>query len=781
MSVFALLSLLSAVIIVFVGNFVYYKDPKNQLNKIFLVFYVLCAYWAFTEFAYRQAGDYDTARLWLKTGSFWPFAMAILLHFVLVFTEQWQRLRPRLAGFLLYGPALVFSLIDLTTNLISGEPMRMYWGWTYGQSNSVVRELADVWALGVSIMAVVLCWRFFWQAADPLKKQQAKYVTLGFFFSVTAGVVTEIILPRLDIRIPELTSTFALVEISFISYAIWKYKLFAMSTETAAEGIIATMSDALLLLSPEGRIQRVNQATSRLFGYHANELIDQPLATLWADQDQGHNPDFSQHWFAALRQTGLVNDFETSLKTKGDQNIPVSLSASIVKNRHGQLEGIVCVGRDLTERKRTEAALRRAYDELEFRVQERTAELARTNQSLQTEIVERKGVEDKLQRTLKRQTLLYRVLRTISGQLNLDTVARLTVETIVELTGWPHICFAVPNETGTHWVIRAAGGVLAAEVGVSCPMSQGVIGRVFRTKQTQVVQDVRTDPDYKGENPLLLSELTVPVKQGERVLAVLNLESDRPAIFGMEEVQLAESLAEAIGLVLENARLFEAVQIELTERERAEEQIRASLQEKEVLLKEIHHRVKNNLQVISSLLNLQSGCSNDPQVFEMFRDSQNRVRSMALIHEKLYRSENLAQVDFGDYIRDLTAHLFRSQNAHAGAISLNVQADNIFLDIDVAVPCGLIMNELASNSLKHAFPNGRSGQMLIAMESAPDHQVTLTVRDNGIGFPAEVNFRETESLGLQLVNILVEQLDGTIELDTEQGTQFMITFAPSTS
>jgi len=600
MSSLALVSLLSAIVIIFVGNFVYYKDPKNQLNKTFLVFYVLYAYWAFTEFAYRQAGDYETARLWLKIGSFWPLAAAVLLHFVLVFTEQWQRFEPRLAGLLLYGPALVFSLVDLTTNLISGEPIRMYWGWTYGNSDSIVRELADVWALSVAIMAVVLCWRFFMQTTDPLKKQQAKFITLGFFFSVTAGVVTEIILPWLGIRVPELTSTFSLVEVSFIGYAIWKYKLFAMSAETAAEGIIATMSDALLLLSPEGRIQRVNQAALRLLGYNESELIDQPFAMLGANIGQDHNPDFSQHWFATLRQTGLVNDFETSLKTKGDQNIPVSLSGSIVRNKHSQPEGIVCVGRDLSERKRAEATLRRAHDELELRVQKRTAELATANGALQ---------------------------------------------------------------------------------------------------------------------------------------------------------------------------------IEITERKRAEEQIKASLREKEVLLQEIHHRVKNNLQVISSLLNLQSGYLECPQASDIFKDSQHRVRSMALIHEKLYRSENLAEIDFGEYIQDLAAYLFRSQNASSRGITLTVQAEHVFLDVDAAVPCGLIVNELVSNTLKHAFPNGQTGESQIAMRADANHHVTLIVSDNGVGFPPELDFGQTESLGLQLVNTLVDQLDGTIELYHKNGTNFKITFS----
>jgi two-component sensor histidine kinase len=149
---------------------------------------------------------------------------------------------------------------------------------------------------------------------------------------------------------------------------------------------------------------------------------------------------------------------------------------------------------------------------------------------------------------------------------------------------------------------------------------------------------------------------------------------------------------------------------------------------------------------------------------------------MALIHEKLYRSENLARIDFGEYIRDLAAFLFRSHGARSNAISLEIEADNVFLDIDTAAPCGLILNELVSNSLKHAFPKGCSGELLVELQAGSDGRFELNVSDNGIGFPQELDFQNLDSLGLQLVISLVEQLDGTIELDRGCGTKFTIRF-----
>ena len=226
----------------------------------------------------------------------------------------------------------------------------------------------------------------------------------------------------------------------------------------------------------------------------------------------------------------------------------------------------------------------------------------------------------------------------------------------------------------------------------------------------------------------------------------------------------------------ELAQANEVLQIQILERQRAEEQIMASLKEKEMLLQEIHHRVKNNLQVISSLLSLQAGYIESEEIQEIFKDSQHRVRSMALVHEKLYRSEDLARIDLAEYIRNLATFLFGSYRANAGRISLAVQADDVFLGIDAAVPCGLMLNELISNALKHAFPNGRSGQLWVELHQDSDRQVRLIVRDNGTGLPPGFDIFETDSLGMQLVGTLVDQLNGTLEIHSEGGTEFIITF-----
>jgi two-component sensor histidine kinase len=252
--------------------------------------------------------------------------------------------------------------------------------------------------------------------------------------------------------------------------------------------------------------------------------------------------------------------------------------------------------------------------------------------------------------------------------------------------------------------------------------------------------------------------------------------------------QVHSSITESIRLRFENLDLVQnlsaakeqteaanrALQSEIAERKRAEDRISASLQEKEVLLKEIHHRVKNNLQVISSLLNLQSRSIAHPEALTAFKDSQNRVRSMALIHEKLYQSGDLARIDFAAYIRELTSYLFRVYQSDAAAIQLRINVKDVFLSIETAVPCGLIISELVSNALKYAFPTSKKGEIVIELRPGPRGAYVLEVRDNGVGFAPDVDFRHTSSLGLRIVNILTSQLEGTIELQNNDGAAFTL-------
>ena len=231
-----------------------------------------------------------------------------------------------------------------------------------------------------------------------------------------------------------------------------------------------------------------------------------------------------------------------------------------------------------------------------------------------------------------------------------------------------------------------------------------------------------------------------------------------------------------------NPSYFIAVIEDTTERKHAELAVQSSLAEKEVLLREIHHRVKNNMQVISSLLNLQAKGINDARLSKLFQESQSRVRAMALIHEILYQSGHLARIDLGEYVTKLAESLVRMYGIEPDRIKLSVAAENVTLGIDDTVPCGLVINELLSNSLKYAFRDGRTGEIRIEAEPVANDRIKLVVRDDGIGIPVEVDIRNTETMGMRLVIGLVEsQLGGDVTLDRSQGTCFTVTFAPTKS
>lgn len=216
---------------------------------------------------------------------------------------------------------------------------------------------------------------------------------------------------------------------------------------------------------------------------------------------------------------------------------------------------------------------------------------------------------------------------------------------------------------------------------------------------------------------------------------------------------------------------------DITERKMAEEQLRGSLKEKETLLKEIHHRVKNNLQVISSMLHLQSARATDKEILMAFKESQSRVDTMALIHEKLYQSKDLTVIPMAGYIGDLITNLYISFGINDEQIKAVIKIADVNLNVSTAIPCGLIINELVTNCLKHAFPGGRKGEIVLSLQPQIEGKYELIVSDDGVGFPENADFRNTETLGLKLVSSLISQLDGTIELDRAGGSTFTIRFS----
>ena len=224
-----------------------------------------------------------------------------------------------------------------------------------------------------------------------------------------------------------------------------------------------------------------------------------------------------------------------------------------------------------------------------------------------------------------------------------------------------------------------------------------------------------------------------------------------------------------------NVMEISGIGFDITENKINEEKITQSLKEKNVLLKEVHHRVKNNMQVISSILNLQSSYVRDTYALNLLKECQNRIKSMAFIHESLYQTKNFESVNFSEYVTTLSKNLVHTYSINTKKVKLILTLDELMLNLDASIPCGLIINEIISNSLKYAFPDNRDGIIFVTL-GVDKNKVKIEVGDNGIGIPENVDIKNTQTLGLQLVDTLVEQLSGTVKLKRSKGTVFSIEF-----
>ncbi|HWP90703.1 MAG TPA: GAF domain-containing protein [Thermodesulfobacteriota bacterium] len=432
-------------------------------------------------------------------------------------------------------------------------------------------------------------------------------------------------------------------------------------------------------------------------------------------------------------------------------------------------------------------ALQKAKEELELRVYDRTKELIDINKELTREITERKRAEETLRKRTEQVLRYQRVLLKLAKMDNsdLDSALKKLTEADAKTLGVERV--SVWHYSKDHSEIickdlyKLSENIHESGLRLKTQDYPNYF-RALEESRILAANDARFDPRTQEYTegylkPLgITSMMDVPVRVHGEVVGIIGHEhTGSMREWTVEEQDFAASIADMVSLALE-----------ASERKLAEEQIKASLKEKEVLLKEIHHRVKNNLQIIHSLLNLQSSRIDDLRTREKLKQSQNRIKSIALIHETLYQFKDFARIDFREYIKELSTHLFSSYGANSKDIKLSIEADNVYLSIDKAIPCSLIINEIVSNALKHGFLVKKKGKIRIALHSSSKanygkdnstpHLCHLIISNNGIKFPEDLDFRNTESVGLQLVCALTDQLKGTIELDTSSGTEFKITF-----
>jgi two-component sensor histidine kinase len=381
---------------------------------------------------------------------------------------------------------------------------------------------------------------------------------------------------------------------------------------------------------------------------------------------------------------------------------------------------------------------------------------------------------------------LITTIQKLSLARDLDTIISIVRKEARDLTG----------ADGATFVLRDNGFCYYAEENAISPLWKGkrfpmeacISGWAMLNKQSVAIKDVYQDsriPIEAYRPTFVKSLLMVPIRKESPIGAIGNYWSKEyePSV---DKIKLLEALANSTSIAMENVDLYHTQEIHLTEIAQQKEKYRLlaeslkeSLSEKEILLKEIYHRVKNNLQIISSLLDLQADKVQSDALKSVLSECSMRINAMCIVHELLYQSDNLARIYISDYINNLVNYFYGIYDISTNRVINSVDVDDILFSLDTAIPCGLIVTELLSNCFKHAFPDNKSGKISIAFKKNQDKSI-LTIRDDGVGLPKEAELENKKTLGLSLVRNLSKQLHGDLQIDRNNGTAFILTL-PYTS
>lgn len=522
-------------------------------------------------------------------------------------------------------------------------------------------------------------------------------------------------------------------------------------SEATLRALLESASDGLVVTGQDGRIVLVNAQTEVTFGYSREELLGQPLEILLPERLREIHTGHRLVYMAQPRIRPMGRGLDLAGRRKDGSQFPVEISLSYLETESGLLV-----------------------------------------MSFITDITQRQQIQQIIERTARRIARLQTITAALSEALTPTEVATVVLEQGLAALEASAGSIALLDEAGLNLELLQAIGYPSAlvEAWRRFPLtSPAPIAEAVRTGESVFIESEEAMaaripelmPQRTGQRSALAA---VPLAVKGRVLGGMGLSFDKPQVFSEEDRAFILAIARQCAQALERARLYDEAQQEIATRKETEAQLKTLLAEKEVLLKEVHHRVKNNLQAVSNLLYLQATYISDPQVQEMFRDVQNRIKSIAMIHEKLYQTKDLARINFAEYIAMLVTHLIHSYKIDPEKINLNLAVDNMPLDVDTAMPLGVIINELVTNVLKHAFPAGqrrpgaedRPDEIGIELKVEGEGQFLLSVSDNGIGLPEELDVLNAPSVGLQLVNMLAGYMQGAIEVEQSAGTTFRIKF-----
>ncbi len=360
MDLYTLLCLIASEISILLGLSVFFLNRKSIINRLFMFAMFANAYWAFCTFMKTTTGSIDTAFLWSKALSFWPLLVVLMVHFTLAFTES-DLLKKKSTYVLLYLPPLLFSLIDLTTNWITGPLVLMPWGYvTTLPADSILATIGGVWSAVLGLLMIFFFTSYYRGVTDETRKKQTKFVAFGFAVPIVIALVTDSIFPAMNINFPGLGSISGSITSIFVVYGMLKYHLFNFRPEIAAENIFSTMPDSVILATLDGKITKVNQSLSELTGYNEKEVIGKTISEMLKTANVLNHANISPQLMAQLRKIREIKNYEVSFNTKTAENRIGTVSCSIVCNNRGQDVGAAFVLHDITARKEMEQKLLRA-------------------------------------------------------------------------------------------------------------------------------------------------------------------------------------------------------------------------------------------------------------------------------------------------------------------------------------------------------------------------------------------------------------------------------------
>jgi PAS domain S-box-containing protein len=730
--------------------YLHLRKPSNLLGRGIVILTGAFVFWMGSANNYEFPKIYSLLEpILLKNLNIWEFIYRDRMEPLVAYTLFILGPSAILCPFIHRLPSALRDLMGATSLLVVGVHSMLLLGFLYGTPLSYpigykppsLPSAAACLFMGLAFLGAVGPRHFplFLFAGPSIRARLLRtFLPVGIISVVIYGLLSRTVFGPLNPALSSLLGIF--LSTSIIAFLILRtadvvsrqIERSVRESEERFSILVESIKDyAMIMLDPEGYIVTWNTGAERFTGYRGAEIIGEHFSCFYPPDDGEENQPWKD--LATTKARGSLEKHGWRLRKDGTR-FWADVILTAVYDDNGSSRGFSEVTRDVTERRKSDDELKQKND------------LILMLQRISAAANEAFRVEDAFQMTLD---LVCRQMDWPVGHgltLNLET-------NVLEPGIWRI------NDESAFKLFKEETTRLNWKIG------DGLPGRVFATGKLAWSTDLKNDLVRNRADAAIASGLksayAFPVFLGTEVVAVLEF-------FSTRDIQ-----PEAGFLIVMTQVGYQLGQV--VERQRVEQKMTDSIQEKELLLKEIHHRVKNNLQIITSLLRLQSEGIQDPNVLDMFKESQSRVRSMAMVHEYLYKSPDLASVKFSEYVENIVSGLFRSYGIQKEVVNLYLDVDETPLNLNTAIPAGLIVTELVANVLKHAFPENRKGNLWLSFHSADPDVYNLTVKDDGIGFKNGVQLETAESLGLRLVKTLVTQLRGTVDIRKDNGMEFKIT------